>query len=346
MTASDVTRTVWRENIPYSVLLELTYRCNLDCYFCYNDRGLKGRPLSLAQYRSLLTDLAGLGCLYVSLSGGEPLAHPDFWEIGGAARERGFVVRLKTNGHALRPRVAKRLREEIDPYIVEMSLHGATAAVHDRQTRVPGSFSQLLANIEAMRELGLRMQLNSTLTRWNENEVEAMYQLADRYSVRLQVDPTVTPRDNGDRDTLSVHASVEGVRRWRQILAVRTNTGEQPREAATEQTPASSRPEKFCGAGSGGGVVDPYGNVYPCVQWRVPAGSLHTQGIREIWENSPALREVRSSSFSVNRFVEHFGPGGQMMHFCPGLARQYTGSPTQLYPSAEINLQAAKPESD
>ncbi|HEX8155397.1 MAG TPA: radical SAM protein, partial [Thermoanaerobaculia bacterium] len=86
----------WSENRLMSVLLELTYRCNLDCFFCYNDLGLRGKPLAFAQYETLLRELAAMNVMTVVLSGGEPLAHPDFFRIGALARELGFVVRIKS----------------------------------------------------------------------------------------------------------------------------------------------------------------------------------------------------------------------------------------------------------
>src|SRR6185295_4685519 len=161
---------------------------NLDCFFCYNDLGAVGRPLSLEQYCDLFAELAGLGVLNLTLSGGEPLAHPDFLPLGARARELGFVVRVKSNGHALRGELARRLRDEVDPFLVEVSLHGASAATHDRQTRVPGSFERLLANLGELRALGLRVKINSTLTAWNEGEIEEMYALADRLGLPLQLD--------------------------------------------------------------------------------------------------------------------------------------------------------------
>src|SRR5579864_8879733 len=140
----------WSDNHLFSVLVELTYRCNLDCFFCYNDLGLRGRPLSVEQYYEFFAELREMQVLNLTLTGGEPLAHPDFLLLGARARELGFVVRIKSNGHALR---------------------GATAAVHDRQTRVAGSFERLLANLRELRRLGLRVKINSTLTAWNEHEV-------------------------------------------------------------------------------------------------------------------------------------------------------------------------------
>ena len=50
--------SIWRENRLFTVLLELTYRCNLDCFFCYNDVSLQGTPLATEQYFALLDELA------------------------------------------------------------------------------------------------------------------------------------------------------------------------------------------------------------------------------------------------------------------------------------------------
>ena len=102
MSYSDTVKRTWNANRLMSVLLELTYACNLDCTFCYNDLSVGGQRLSLAQYHELLDDLASLGVLNLSLTGGEPLAHPRFFEIAGHAKSLGFVIRLKTNGHAVK----------------------------------------------------------------------------------------------------------------------------------------------------------------------------------------------------------------------------------------------------
>ena len=48
-----ILQKTWRDNILFSVLVELTYRCNLDCFFCYNDLGLRGEPLHTDQYFDL-----------------------------------------------------------------------------------------------------------------------------------------------------------------------------------------------------------------------------------------------------------------------------------------------------
>lgn len=347
--------SIWRENRLFTVLLELTYRCNLDCFFCYNDVSLKGTPLATEQYFALLDELAELGTLQLSLSGGEPLAHPDFFAIGARARELGFVVRIKSNGHALRGALARRVRDEIDPYAIEVSLHGACATTHDRQTRVAGSFARLVENLAGLRELGLRVKINSTLTAYNEAEIEGMFALADGLGFPLQMDPDVTPRDNGDREPLIVRASRAGLVRLFEIETARgsaraaamgEDAGEAAAGTAAGAVPAVQRQGdadqpgptsgKHCGAGSSNIAIDPYGNVYPCVQWRRPVGNLHQTSLREIWSASPALAGIRQLATEIPGRLKAAGPGAGLLNFCPGAAELATGDATAVYPAAAL----------
>ena len=348
MGFEQILQKAWRDNLLFSVLLELTYRCNLDCFFCYNDLGLQGEPLSTEGYLRLLDDLRAMEVMNLTFSGGEPLAHPDFLKLGARARELGFVVRIKSNGHALRGELARRIRDEVDPFLIEVSLHGSTAATHDRQTRVPGSFDRLLANVRHLLDLGVRVKINSTLTAWNEGEIRGMFDLADSFGVPLQIDPEVTPRDDGNREPLSISPSREGVV---SLFRLQAERGRQAQAAAGDvgggvpvvarggddgTVPAS--PEKHCGAGSAGIAVDPYGNVYPCVQWRRPVGNLHRQSIREIWTGSADLAEVRGLTVQVKQRIEAFGPSGPLLNFCPGSAVTRTGDPLEVYPDAVRRL--------
>jgi MoaA/NifB/PqqE/SkfB family radical SAM enzyme len=350
----------WRDNRLFSVLVELTYRCNLDCFFCYNDLSLRGRPLGFEQYRDFFGDLRELEVLNLTLSGGEPLAHPDFLRLGACARELGFVVRIKSNGHALRGTMARRIRDEIDPFLIEVSLHGATAAVHDRQTREPGSFDRLLQNLGEMRRLGLRVKINSTLTAWNEHESAAMMALADQLDLPLQIDPEVTPRDDGSREPLSVSASRAGVLRLFELLAERAAQPQASRPQASRPDPPGDRKapvqvmrladdgmvpaaaEKHCGAGSSGIAVDPYGNVYPCVQWRRPVGNLHERSIRDIWASSSGLADVRALTVEAKKMVDGYGAAGALLNFCPGNAAALEGDPLRIYPAAQSRMELAQ----
>lgn len=329
MSLAPVIARAWRDNVLVSALVELTYACNLDCFYCYNDLGLPGEPLSRAQWERLFEDLAALQVLQLTLTGGEPLAHPDFFALGRRARELGFLIRIKSNGHAVDEARARRLRDEVDPFMVEVSLHGARPETHDRQTRVAGSFERLVGNLGAMARVGLRVKLNATLTAWNEGEVEPMFALADRLGLPLGFGATVTPRDDGDATPLTVAPSRAAVARLYRVLGDRS-----PDPPAGEGCTPPPSSEKNCGAGSSGIAVDPHGNVYPCVQWRRPLGNLHQASIREIWESSPVLPAVRGLTVEAKRRREGLGETGRWMSFCLGLSEQHTGDPLGVEPGA------------
>ncbi|MCU0290568.1 MAG: radical SAM protein [Thermoanaerobaculaceae bacterium] len=286
-------RTVRERRLLHSVTLELTYRCNLDCFYCYNDRTKQGTPLSLAQYRTLLEDLARMQTLFLMLSGGEPMVHPHFFEIGRMTKELGFVTNVRTNGHTLDPHNVGRLLHEVDPYMVEVTLHGATAEVHDRQTRVPGSFDRLLLHLRHARSAGLRCGMVITPTAWNGHQIEAMVALGDALGAPVRFQGPVGPRDNGDTEPLSIQPQPEV---WDRIVALvaerrATSAGVHLRKEVTAD--AGAEKPATCSLGMTSIDIDPFGNVQACLHLQEPAGNLHEQSIVEIWHTSPLFARAR-----------------------------------------------------
>ncbi len=306
MYHSTIARRVREQRILHSVTLELTYRCNLDCFFCYNDRDKPGRPLTLDQYEHLLEDLARMQTLHLMLTGGEPMVHPEFFAIGAKARELGFVTRVRTNGHSLNRRIAARLKAEVDPFMVEVSLHGATAAVHDRQTRVAGSFERLIENLRAAGDVGLRRSVVTTPTAWNEHEIEQMADLCDDLGVPLRFQGPVAPRDNGDTSPLVIQPSASA---WARVVALVEARRTAARAAGSQQPTVEMDMEAeqpaTCGVGVAGVDIDPFGNVQACMHLQESAGSLHEQSIEAIWNHAPLFTRARQRAVeAATRFGE------------------------------------------
>ncbi len=329
-------RQTWEQNILFSVLLELTYGCNLNCAFCYNDKTLQGKTISRKQYLALFQDLRNMGVLNLILSGGEPLAHKDFFFLGRHAREMGFAIRIKSNGHALHPTTARRLKEEVDPFIIEISIHGSCANTHDRQTRVQGSFRQLIKNLHTLKALKLRFQLNSVLTCWNEDEIAEMYSLAEKFEVPLKFDSQVTPKDNGDQSPLEL---APGERGLRNLLHIQLQSARQTQEGKTGNTPQT---RTYCGAGASTVAIDPVGNVYPCVQWRQAVGNLHNQNIQQIWQNNAALGSIRKTNEQAQKNMLEQGEKAALGSFCPGMANLVGGDAAAIYPSVHLRSKLRK----
>jgi MoaA/NifB/PqqE/SkfB family radical SAM enzyme len=308
---------------PLTVHLELTYKCNWRCVFCYNPRHSDLKPLEVAEWLGVLDGLRELGTLWVSLTGGEPLAHPRFFDIARGARERSLAVRIFTNGALIDDSTADEI-QALRPTAVEMSLHGSTPEVHDRATAQPGSFTAMFAGLERLRKRGVALVLKTPLTHINEHQTEDIIALAEGLSIPLRVDPTITPNDNGDRSPLAYAASQAAIQRM----------FERVRELG--QIPFAEREEGGlnCGLGRMTMAIDPEGNVYPCLQWRQSSlGNVRTTPLVRLWRESSVRAETAEISRTANDAMIALGGSVSKFPFCPALAMAHTGNP--LVPSAE-----------
>ncbi|OGR70077.1 MAG: hypothetical protein A2179_00060 [Elusimicrobia bacterium GWC2_63_65] len=163
------------------VMLELTWRCNLRCSFCYLlKRGLlnKGGPeLDTAAALKLVGRFPAGTRFY--LSGGEPLLRQDIFRIIASIKERRCGWGLNTNGTLLDADGWRRLAALKPDYVI-FSLHGA-APLHDRQTGVPGSCRKLLSNMKAFAAAagpGTEVMVNCVVNRENAGALSEVYQLA------------------------------------------------------------------------------------------------------------------------------------------------------------------------
>lgn len=313
---------------PLNVQLELTYRCNWRCVFCYNPRHHDVRSLSTAEWLTVLDDLRALGTLTVTLTGGEPLTRPDFFDIALGVRARAFALRIFTNGALLDANAVARIAA-LQPLAVEMSLHGATADVHERTTAIAGSFARMLDGARQLIDAGVNVVLKTPLTNLNEHQLDDLVALAASLGVQLQLDPHITARDDGDRSPMAYGASRDTVRRALE-LGIRDGS-----IAPMERETGGSN----CGLGRVTMAVDPEGNVYPCLQWRHrPLGNVRETRLRDLWHASPARAEAAQIARDVNdRLVERGGAIAEFP-FCPAIAYQESGDP--FTPDAAFRMRA------
>jgi MoaA/NifB/PqqE/SkfB family radical SAM enzyme len=85
-------------------------RCNLDCGYC-NEYDDVSKPVPLEEMKRRLDRLAEMGTSIITISGGEPLLHPDLDEIIRHIRKRGMIAGMITNGFFLNKERIERLNE-------------------------------------------------------------------------------------------------------------------------------------------------------------------------------------------------------------------------------------------
>ena len=330
---TDLLARSWNNAIPMTALWEITYACNFKCAFCYNCPARGARELNTRQIEIGLKKVADLGCAFLVLSGGEPLCRPDFFDIAWAGKRLGFALRIYTNGYLIDDLVARKLKE-LMPFEVEVSFHGDNPATFDRLTGVPGSFLRAMQGVRNMRAQGLKVNLKVPITRWNENELRGVKKIGEDLGCHVEFDPVITPRDDGDASPLALQASLEFLDRLFSSEFSDLTQEEEPRPRDDSSVKA------VCGTGRSAIAIDPYGNFFPCVQWRRKAGNiLEVEDLRSFWKTSPVLNEVRRIAEEIPQTTLKEFEHGAFAHFCAGVAEVQTGDPRNLYPQVRINAQ-------
>lgn len=288
-TTSVVPSPYWRivaktakEHRLFSVLWELTYRCNEHCTHCYLSRPESpAGELSTEQARSVIDDLAEMGALHLAFTGGELFLREDFFDIAGYARQKGFALRLLTNGSLITPQRADAI-QALQPLSVEISLHGAHANTHDAITLVRGSFDKTVGAFSLLADRGVRTVAKTPLMNENMDEFEQIRRLAGELGAIFRYDITIVAKDNGCTSTLRHRLTEENL--------LHLFRKEMP---DTWVSPEISPEDHLCSAALNHVTIGPYGHVYPCVQIRTPAGNLTCRSMRQIWAESPLLETIR-----------------------------------------------------
>jgi len=160
------------------VMLELTYRCNLRCSFCYlapdGRLNRRGGELDAGDWSRIISRFKAGTRFY--LSGGEPLMRRDIFEIIGFIKKSGSSFGLNTNGTLLNAAKAARLATLKPDYVI-FSLHGSEA-VHDRLTGMKGSWRALMDNMKrfvSLSDHSTEVIVNCVINRGNAGELAKVY---------------------------------------------------------------------------------------------------------------------------------------------------------------------------
>jgi radical SAM protein with 4Fe4S-binding SPASM domain len=333
----EITARNWSRSVPMTALFELTFVCNHACSFCYNcPSGQK--EMNTGEVLDALRKLADFNVLYLTLSGGEPLVRRDFFTIAAEARRLGFAIRIYTNGYLIDRAMARRIKEVANPAEMEISIHGARPETHDKLTCVPGSHRKIVEAVKALRAEGIKVNLKCPVTRDNQEEVLDMERLAGELGAYIQFDVVITPRDDGDKDPLALMATDEFLERYWNDDAYMT-----ARKEKVPQPRHDGPGEAVCGTGRSGLAIDPYGNIYPCVQLRRKVANIkELDSLKDMWRTSPVLIEVRRTAVDVAQRILKETKAGDQCGFCMGVAELQTGDATAMYPQAQKNAEFRK----
>jgi MoaA/NifB/PqqE/SkfB family radical SAM enzyme len=288
--------------IPISATLELTSRCNLRCQHCYlgnqeEQHARREEERSTEAVKTSLKEWADAGCLYLLITGGDPMMREDFAEIYRTACELGLLVTVFCDGILVDEAMVELFRE-FPPRKVEISIYGSSVETYELITQTPRSYEAAWDGIHRLLASGVPVGLKTVLMTLNEHELDEMEAQAQALGVPFRYDAAVFPcLPDHSNEPLDLRVSPE-------VVVKHDLSNPKRRQQWVDklmQTDALPEDDRLygCGAGVTGFYADPFGNLSPCLM--TPQYQLNSEGrsFESVWnEDLGEIREKKKTGAS------------------------------------------------
>lgn len=186
-----------RQSIPLSGSFELTPCCNMTCKMCYV-RMTKAEQEAQAPLRTarewieLGRRAKENGMLYLLLTGGEPFLRPDFREIFQSLHHMGLIISINSNATLIDEQTVAWLKQT-PPSRINITLYGASDDTYEKLCGNPKGYTHATRAIRLLKEAGLSVKINCSLTPHNAADADGIFEFAQREGLIVQATSYMFP---------------------------------------------------------------------------------------------------------------------------------------------------------
>ncbi|MEM0488099.1 MAG: radical SAM protein [Candidatus Bathyarchaeia archaeon] len=295
--------TVEEKYVPLIVSWNVTLKCNLKCPHCYINAAERELPdeLSTEEAKLLINQIAEVSRPLLILSGGEPLLREDIFELIQYGTERGLRMAMGSNGMLIDDEVARKLKK-VGIKTVSISLDSSIPEQHDEFRGVKGSWERAIRAIKALRNNDILVQVNTTVTKQNYDEINDIMTLAEQLGVEnfhlFFLVPTGRGVKINDISPVMYENMIRGILAniTRHKLNVKPTCAPQFMRIV-KQTSVSIKHIQAMMRGCIAGLyycrIYPTGEVTPCPYLPIKLGNIRERSFKDIWFNSEILKNLR-----------------------------------------------------
>lgn len=313
------------DQAPFIVIWELTRACELACLHCRAEAQPipDPRQLSTEEGFRLLDQIKEFGDPVVVFTGGDPLMRPDLYELISYGVKKGLKMSMTPSAtpHVTKEAMQKAKDSGLSRWA--FSIDGSNADIHDSFRGVSGSFDLTMRSIEYLHELGLPIQINTTVSRYNLKDLDNLAELMVKLKVVLWSVFFLVPTGRGKQEDMISPEQHEEVFKWLYNLSktapfdVKTTAAQHYRRVAIQQrkedglSPSQinllgvhrnngesedgiGRPMFGVNDGNGFVFISHLGDVQPSGFLPVVAGNVREESLVDIYRNSQIFKDLRN----------------------------------------------------
>lgn len=291
----------FRMNTPISGTFELLPICNMDCKMCYirmsqNEMYRQGTPLSVEDWLRIGKEAANSGCMFLLLTGGEPLLYPDFLKLYEELRYLGIIITLNTNGTLIDKQIVETFKHN-QPRRVNISLYGASNNTYKELCGNPKGFTQVMNGIHLLLDAGVQVKINFTPTPQNCHDLEKVIEITESLNIPISTPTYMFPPERKPGKILANNINrlspQQAAKEQLKVIRIAhpyqsdyinyiKKTLEDIKE--TEEEKVLPPGGLLCTAGVSSFWVNWKGEISPCGMLQKPARSLKEYAFKEGWE--------------------------------------------------------------
>lgn len=273
--------------------LEISNPCNEHCVHCYRHcfNATKGF-LSVKQAKNALEQAKSLGAKNVTITGGEALLNPDWKEIVKTADESGFRISFFTNGSLMKETDADFLSTVKNLKEVQFSLYSLEENDHDSVTNLKGSCEKTKKAIEMLRKRNVPIFLSVPAMQNNKNSFTDVLRWADSENINSCSDCWIFGTSDYKKSNLSQRFSDSDLENYFEesmkdngALSYVWGKGYGKRNLSQID---------FYGGAANSLCINGNGDIFPMIGWYEKLGNIETDSLKEICENHPLLKKIRT----------------------------------------------------
>lgn len=288
-------RTEWEKHHKlYSVIFELTPRCNLNCVHCYLNEHHASKELSYDEIIEIIDILYEKEVLFLTFTGGDIFTRRDFLDIYMYAKKKGFIIELYTNGVLIDEKVIEVFKK-YPPLLVDISLYGSCEETFHKVTGAKGAFAKVLENIQQLLDAGVRVSMKAPVLNLYYDELPKIKEIAENFGIPFRTGFEIFPSiDNDDSVQQYAVPASDSLRYEFSEFEKRPRTFGEDYDVEVVDL-MKEKPLFRCKLGRASCAIDYEGRMCPCMSFRHVGRRLTRDNFDEVWSSFSNYPKMKAS---------------------------------------------------